>query len=142
MAGLQSRQGLSERIREALCDEEDVLFVYLYGSRAADPEIPGSDIDVAVYLRPSEMQEYVQRDKELTALLVSRLHTHEVDLRIMNAAPFLLRYRILKEGTLIFSRDEGQRAQFEEEVMMRFFDLRPYLEEYEKMRDLRIRGRL
>ncbi len=140
MTGIPHLAELPERIREALYGNEDVLFAYLYGSRRLDPDLPGADIDVAVYLKPADVKEYVRRDKELTALLVAHLHTDAVDLRIINVVPLVFQYRILKDGTILFSRDEQQRSEFEAGVMARFFELKPYLDEYREMLCLRIRG--
>jgi hypothetical protein len=140
MTEIQDAPGLAERIRRVLYRDEDVLFAYLYGSLVRDPDLPGADIDIAVYLRSSDMKAYVRRDKELTALLVSHLHTDAVDLRIINVVPLVFQYGILKEGTLLFSRDEQQRSEFEAGVMTRFFELKPYVDEYREMLCLRIRG--
>ena len=131
---------LAKQIRKALYRHEDILFAYLYGSALYDPNLPGGDIDIAVYLRPSDVRSYVRKDKELTALLVSRLHTDSIDLRIVNVLPLVFQHGILKESTLLFSRDEEQRADFETGVMTRFFALKPYLEEYREMLSLKIRG--
>jgi len=79
------------------------------------------------------VREFVKRDKGLTAMLVCRLHTHAVDLRIINVVPLVLQYQILKEGILLFSRDERQRSEFEAQVMSRFFEIKPYLDEYREM---------
>lgn len=48
MAGFQHQSPLCDRIREALCGREEVLFAYLYGSRVSAPDLPGADVDVAV----------------------------------------------------------------------------------------------
>jgi len=50
----------------------------------------------------------------------------------------LLQYNILKEGILLFVRDERERVDFETRVMERFFELKPYLDEYKEMLSLRI----
>jgi predicted nucleotidyltransferase len=140
MTSQEHLAALRDRVREALYGNEDIVFAYLYGSRMLDPELPGADLDVAVYLEPADVRQYVKRDKELTAMLVCRLHTDAVDLRIINVVPLVFQYRILKEGTLLFSRDERQRSEFEAGVMTRFFELKPYLDEYREMLGQRIRG--
>ena len=84
--------------------------------------------------------EYSRKEAELTAVLVSRLGTDEIDLRILNVLPLVLQYHILKEGILILTRDEMERVEFETSVMIRFFELKPYLDEYWGMFSLRIRG--
>lgn len=140
MSRIQHPDDLTAQIREALNRDEDILFAYLYGSAVYDPNLPGGDIDIAVYLRPSNMKSYVRKDKELTGLLVSQLHTDAIDLRIVNVLPLVFQYGILKDATLLFSRDEEQRADFETGVMTRYFELKPYLDEYREMLSLKIRG--
>jgi len=131
---------LVEQLREALDREEDILFAYLYGSALYDPNPRIGDIDVAVYLKPTDMNEYISKEEELTAILISKLHTDEIDLRILNELPLVLKYSILKDGKLLFSRDELQRVDFETSVMIRFLELKPYLDEYRLMLSQRIRG--
>ncbi|RPJ00179.1 MAG: hypothetical protein EHM36_14995 [Deltaproteobacteria bacterium] len=131
---------LAEQLRESLQDAKDVFFAYLYGSAAHDPLLSGGDIDIAVYLEPSDTEEYVRKEAKLTALLISKLGTDDIDLRILNVLPLVLQYGILKEGILILSRDDAERVEFETSVMIRFFELKPYLEEYRMMLFQRIRG--
>ena len=142
MSKLQNPIALSERIRDFLRQEEEILFAYLYGSAVYDPALMGSDIDIAVYIRPSNMDVYLKMESKLTALLVSRLQTDKIDLRILNVLPLVHQYAILKDGILVFSRDEEQRVDFEIDVMIRFFELKPYLDEYRLMASQRIRGAL
>jgi predicted nucleotidyltransferase len=99
-----------------------------------------SDIDVAVYLNPSNIKKYIKKEEELATLLIAQLHSDKIDLRILNISPFLLQYNILKEGILIFVRDEPERVDFENRVMNRFFELKPYLDECKQMLSLRIKA--
>ena len=140
MRRTQNPSSLIEQLREALDREEGILFAYLYGSAVYDPNLAIGDIDVAVYLKPADMKEYISKEKELTAFLVSKLYTDEIDLRILNGLPLVLKYSILKDGKLLFSRDELQRVDFETSVMIRFLELKPYLDEYRLMLSQRIRG--
>jgi len=59
MTKTQNYASLIEQLREALDREEDILFAYLYGSAVYDPNFPSGDIDVAVYLKPTDMKEYI-----------------------------------------------------------------------------------
>jgi len=140
MTRIQDPATLTEQIRASLDHEKEILFAYLYGSAVYDPTLSGGDIDIAVYLKPSNMSEYLRKEADLTGLLISRLHTDEIDLRILNVLPLVLQHRILKDGILILSRDEIQRTDFETSVMIRFFDLKPYLDEYRLMLSQKIRG--
>jgi predicted nucleotidyltransferase len=128
------------RLKRFLEKDKDIVFAYLYGSAVYHPYLPGGDIDLAVYLKPADMKVYIRKETELTVSLSSLLETDEIDLRILNVVPLVFQYSILKEGVLLLSRDEIQRAEFETNVMMRFFELKPYLEEYRLMLSQKIRG--
>jgi predicted nucleotidyltransferase len=132
MTKIQHLATLTERLKQSLEHDKDILFAYVYGSAVYDPELPGGDIDLAVYLKPSDMKEYIKKEAALTAFLISRLDTDQIDL--------ILQYGILKEGILVLSRDETERVDFETSVMIRFFELKPYVDEYRLMLSQRIRG--
>src|SRR4030065_244368 len=76
-------------IKEIMEKDEDVLFAYLYGSHVHNSIHFESDIDVAVYLNPSNIKKYIKKEEELTTLLIAQLHSDKIDLRILNVSPFL-----------------------------------------------------
>jgi len=131
---------LIHQLRKLLQPDTDILFAYLYGSFVTDPDLLGSDIDVGVYLKHWDLNAYVKKEEQLTALLVSRLHNDRIDLRIINTLPLLLKYNILRDGILIFSRDELERVDFDTTSMIKFFELKPYLDEYNRILSQRIGG--
>ena len=135
-----NREKLITVLKEILEKEKEILFAYLYGSYALNTIHPKSDIDIAVYLIPSNINDYIQKEKELTAALITKLHNDSVDLRILNTLPFLLKYKVIKEGIPIIIKDEAERVDFETMIMNRFFELKPYLEEYNQMLLLRIKA--
>jgi predicted nucleotidyltransferase len=126
-------------IKEVMEKDSEVLFAYLYGSSVYFDRISGGDIDVAVYLKTLDMMGYLKKEEELIAALVNRIHSNRIDLRILNVSPFLLQYHVIKEGVPILVRDEAERVGFEIKVMNRFFELKPYLDEYRQMLSSRIR---
>ncbi len=65
--------------------------------------------------------------------MISELHNDNIDLIILNTLPILLKYKVLKEGVPILINDESARAEFEIATMNRFFELKPYLEEYNEI---------
>jgi hypothetical protein len=127
-------------IKEVVEKDQEVLFAYLYGSSIFQSIPFDSDIDVAVYLKPSDIKSYIRKEERLTSALIAKLHKDKIDLRILNALPFLLQYNVIKEGIPIFVRDESERVDFEIRVMSRFFELKPYLDEYRQMLSSRIRA--
>ncbi|MDI7258307.1 MAG: nucleotidyltransferase domain-containing protein [Thermodesulfobacteriota bacterium] len=139
MEAYENKSILLNVLKKVLEKDEDILFAYLYGSRVNSPTHLESDIDIAIYLRPSEMKGFIEKDKKLTSMLITELRTDKIDLRILNVAPFLLKYKIIKEGVPIVIRDEVERVDFETRVMNKFFELKPYLDEYQQMLSLRVK---
>lgn len=136
-----NRNPVIKILQEVFEKNEGVQFAYLYGSVAMRAQTPGSDIDVAVYLKPMNINDFMRTEEELTFALIMRLHNDRIDLRVLNVLPFLMQYRVLKDGILIFSRNELERVDFETQVMIRFFEFKPYLDEYTRILSSKIRGR-
>ena len=135
-----SRNPLLQAITEVLERDEEVQFAYLFGSTVKGIPTHESDIDVAVYLQPMDLKGFISKEEELTRALTLGIHNDRIDLRVLNVSPFLLQYKVLKDGMLIFSRNELERVDFETRVMVRFFELKPYLDEYTSLLKSRIRG--
>jgi len=127
-------------LKEVLEKDEDVLFAYLYGSYGYGFAHLESDVDIALYLKHSDIKGFIEKEKRLTSILVTELHTDKIDLRILNVSPILLQYEILKEGIPILIRDESEKVDFETRVMNRFFELKPHLDEYQQLLTLRIKA--
>ena len=136
------RKSLANLLQEVFEKSEEVQFAYLYGSVATKTQTRASDIDVAVYLWPAPTSDFIRIEEELAVSLMIKLHHSRVDLRVLNTLPFPLQYRVLKDGVLVFSRNESERVNFETQVMIRFFELKPHLEEYRRMLSSKIRGSL
>ena len=134
------RTEIFDILKEVLEKDEKVLFAYVYGSYVRDSIHFESDIDVAVYLKSSDVKGYINKEEELTIELVTKTHMDRIDLRILNVLPLLLQYNILKDGIPIFVRDDKERVDFETKVMNRFFELKPYIDEYQQMLSLRIKA--
>jgi len=136
----KNRVILVNTLKEILEKDQEVLFAYLYGSSIYDHDQLGSDIDVAVYLQPSNIKNYMEKEDALTTTLAIQLHNDQIDLRILNTLPFLLQYNVLKEGMPIFVRNEFERVEFETRVMYRYFELKPYIDEFKQTLSLRVKS--
>lgn len=137
---VENRNSLLTVLKEAMEADEDVLFAYLYGSYACGAAFSESDIDIAVYFNPSDIKGYLEKEKRILSALIDRVRTDRIDLRILNVMPLVLQHRVFKEGIPILIKDERARIDFETRVMNRFFDLKPYLDEYQKMLLARIQS--
>jgi len=115
----------------AILGGRNVVFAYLFGSQARGQIGPLSDIDIAVCF--DEALTHDDRfDLRLGVLgeLTDLLKTDSVDVVVLNDAPPLLAHRILKEGVLLFSRDDRGRLEFETNAVLKYLDWEPYVEKY------------
>lgn len=136
------KEFLIDSIKSVLEKDTDILFAYLFGSLIYfDTSIAG-DIDIAIYLKPMELLDYLKKEEKLTSELITILKYDKIDLRILNILPFILQYNVIKEGILIFVRDELERIDFEVKVMNKYFNIKPLIEESQRMVYLRIKSGL
>jgi len=106
----------------------EVLAVYLFGSRAEGVARAGSDLDLAVLLRPEvERERYPDHRMELLEELSGAL-SPRLDLIILNQVSPLLQFQVLQKGRLLYERDHDLRSELEMHMLSRYYDQRRYLE--------------
>ncbi|HXF04017.1 MAG TPA: nucleotidyltransferase domain-containing protein [Blastocatellia bacterium] len=118
-------------IREALAEEQAVVFAYLYGSFIASGGF--NDIDVALWVDEAQMEDEGERFEyqlDLTVRIERYVRPFPVDLVLLNAAPLPLRFRVVSEGEFLVSKVEAKRIEFEERTRMLSFDFLPHLDVY------------
>jgi predicted nucleotidyltransferase len=110
---------------ERLKSDGEIVAFYLFGSYAADRQTPASDIDLAVLLdRDLPPHRHFEKKLQLLSIITSELMTDEIDLVVLNQAPPALAYRVVREGKLLFEKEDGkaQRVSFQTRVWDRYFD--------------------
>jgi len=117
-------QDVAQGIERALRRHTDVVVAYLFGSRARGTSGPLSDIDVAVLLRGDGHA--LERRLALMADLAEVSGRERVDVVILNEAPVALAYRVLRDGRLLFSRDERARIEHRVRTVDRYLDMEPF----------------
>lgn len=113
-------------------DAAPMVALYLYGSAARGRVTPLSDLDLAA-LFPSRVSED-RRWRELPLLgsaVARRLARRtsealEVDVHDLSSLPIAVQGRVLTEGILVLSLDEGRRVRFEDRTRRRYFDFLPF----------------
>ena len=106
----------------------EVLFAYLFGSLARGTAGPLSDVDIAVFIDPLCTPQTGTFDyrSDLPVELQSLLEK-EVDLILLNNASMILKYRVLRDGSLIYCRSEKERQLFHEQTVAQYLDFQPFL---------------
>jgi uncharacterized protein len=125
-------EDIVERLARALSPRVEVLEAYLFGSQALGRSQPHSDVDVAVYLAPGQIDDsglgYVSA---LSASLQQALGRSDVDLVVLNDAPPVLYHRVLRDGVRVTARDLRATTTREGQALSRYCDYQPQLEKIE-----------
>jgi len=124
---------LMSQLAEYLTGRSEVLAVYLYGSHTEGRASALSDIDIGVLIKDSLAEERLwQLEDAIAADLRHVLHTDKVDLVVLNLAPLRIRHEVITRGEVLYSADDGARADFESYSLRRYWDFEKYLEEYDR----------
>lgn len=84
--------------------DTEVLAVIIFGSASRQEETPLSDVDICLVLMPSP------KPFEFTAFTRKRLDylkDFSLDVQIFQQLPLYIRRRVIKEGRILFVRDEN-----------------------------------
>jgi uncharacterized protein len=107
--------------------DADVLAVLLFGSVARGEQTVGSDIDVCLVLMP-------RRTPYERALLSHKqleyLTDFDLDVQIFQALPLYIYSRVLKEGQVLFVRDEDLLYAIAFRTAQAFEDFKPVYYRY------------
>jgi uncharacterized protein len=82
-------------------EDRDVLAVLLFGSHARGTAAPGSDRDVCLVLTVAPRPDLEATEKRLQYLALG-----DLDVVVFQQLPLYIRSRILREGRVLFARDE------------------------------------
>ncbi len=120
-----------ELLAKAKSDKE-VLAVMLYGSEARQEQISTSDIDICLVLNP--LTQYAKKDIHSQKRL-EYLKDFAFDIQVFQQLPLYIRRRVLKEGRVLFVRDERILYELAWRTAQAFDDFRhihsAYLKEVE-----------
>jgi len=110
----------------------EIIFAFVHGSFLEEETF--GDIDLALFLDPScppAKDRALEYELEMERCL-EKVAGFPVDVRILNCAPQPFRYSVLKNGCLLFCRDEEIYAGFFSRTLALYFDFAPYRKRYLK----------
>lgn len=119
-------QELGSLVRKAREDPE-VLAVMVFGSAARGEAGPKSDVDVCLVLVPEIRDRERAAQKRLEYLAES---PENLDIQIFQLLPLYVRHRVLKEGQVLFSRDEDALYELAFATIRAFEDFKHVYREY------------
>jgi hypothetical protein len=119
-----------DRLLGMVKQDGEVLAVIIFGSAARDEQAPFSDVDICLVMMPPP------KPSGLAGLSYKRLEymkDNSFDLRIFQQLPLYIRVRVLREGRILFVRDENQLYELAFRTAQAFEDFKHiyygYLEE-------------
>ena len=111
---------VSSKIREVAGDV--VLAGYIFGSTLKGHGFK-EDLDIGFLVREEALKEGVLKlGNRMYMGLRKALGRDDIDVVILNDAPPLLRYAVVKEGVLVYEGDRDERIEFEVRAMLEYFD--------------------
>ena len=92
---------VTERLLSAARADGDVLAVILYGSQARGDAHAGSDVDIALVLTDARRE-----PTEFGRILLRYASLGDADVQVFQRLPLYVQSRVLREGRVLFVRDE------------------------------------
>ncbi len=112
------------RLGRLLSQSSEVCFACVHGS-FLEPNIGFRDVDVGVWIEPSEVPKEQVLDYELElSRQLEREVSYPVDVKVLNYSTLGFRYAA-SGGALVFARDADLWYQFREETWMHYLDFAP-----------------
>ena len=109
--------------------DTDVLAVLLFGSTARQEQSPASDVDICLVMKP---QSQTPEPAALSAKRLEYLKDFSFDVRVFQQLPLHIRVRVLKEGRVLFVRDEDRLYELAFRTAQAFEDFKHIYYDYLK----------
>lgn len=116
-----------EKILKDVKKDNQILTLFLFGSAARGENYKKSDVDVCLVLMPGHYTHL-----ELSQKKLKYLKSFNLDVQIFQQLPIYIKRRILKEGKVLFCRDEEKLYEVSFSVIREFADFEHIYQDYLK----------
>ena len=119
-----------KELTEYFNSKDSVILAYLFGSTVRGDAGRLSDVDIGVLL-DEKLSKKDRFDLELKLIsdIAILIKKNKIDLIILNEAPLLLAYNIIKSG-IILKSDEKERVKFETKILSMYLDEKYYIKRH------------
>jgi predicted nucleotidyltransferase len=123
IAGITERDwGRTDEIIDELKNNKKVGAIYLFGSYARGNIKPFSDIDICVVTERNI-------SKEVKEEILSN-SSKKIDLSLFWDLPLGIRFRVIKEGKLLYKRDALKLQRVKVDTLKAYLDFQPIIKAY------------
>ena len=117
-----------------------IVAAYLFGSLAHGAAGPLSDVDIGLLVR-DRREDRASCERTMDALC-RRLRTSRIEVVSLADAPVPLRYRVVRDGTLVVCRDAAAVERFVTDTVLHYLDFKPLRDRaFEVMREAILENR-
>jgi len=133
--GIKLKNNVLERLPDliqAVKQHSDVVALYSFGSVAKKELKPLSDLDFAILLSGQlNRQQRFEKHLELIGIFNTIFHTDEIDLTILNDAPFRFCFEVLKTGKLLYYKNKTELIDFRDQVIKNYLDFKYFRDSFD-----------
>ncbi|MDI6751727.1 MAG: nucleotidyltransferase domain-containing protein [bacterium] len=101
-----------ERLGSMRFEDFDISLAYLFGSSTREK---GEDLDIAVLTKEKDLS-------RLRGKLYEVMNSQRIDLVNLKSASSLLRFEVVKNGVLLYKKDDEEENRFELSVIKKYQD--------------------
>ena len=134
--GIKLENNVLERlpdIIQAVKQHSDVVALYSIGSVVTNGLKPLSDLDFAILLSGQlNRQQRFEKHLELIGIFNTIFHTDEIDLTILNDAPFRFCFVVLKTGHLLYCKHKAELVDFHDQVIKNYLDFKYFRDSFDR----------
>ena len=116
-----------QRLLGKIKKDKDILAVFLFGSFVRRENNKESDMDICLVLNPGKFSA-----RKISQIRMKYLSLFDLDIQIFQQLPIYVKQRILKEGKLLFCRQEDFLYEIAFQVIREFADFEPFYRDYLK----------
>lgn len=127
----KNKQDLISSLGPSFAAIPEIQLVYLFGSLATGLATPMSDIDIA-YLDDGKSDPFDLEPRLEKVVLSVAPSAPRIDLMRLSTAPLTARFKVIRDGRLIYKISDIVRARFEEDTFNGYLDYIPMLESFYK----------
>ncbi len=119
-----------KELTEYFSSKDSIILAYIFGSTVRGDTGRLSDVDIGVLL-DEKLSKKDRFDLELKSIseIATLIKKNKIDLVVLNEAPLLLAYNIIKNG-IILKSSETERVKFETKILSMYMDEKYYIKRH------------